>query len=53
MTTQKSYYRFMLGKRQKHADQFYQGKFIGVRNNDFWNDLPEYQDVFIEKFSDS
>ena len=57
MTTQKSYYRVML---DKHADECYRGKFFGVRNDDFWDDLSkkglhelEDQDAFIEKFGDA
>ena len=57
MTTQKSYYRIMLGKGHKHAKECHEGAFFGVRNDDFWNnisdDLTEDQDAFIEKFADS
>ena len=61
MTTMKNYYRIMLGRKSIHAQECYDGEFIGVGytiDQDLTNKLPErwqdfnqqFRPVWLEKF---
>lgn len=53
MTQPKSFYRIMLGRRSVHADECYQGNFIGADfgiDTDLSNQLPENWREFNKKF---